>query len=101
LALVMSELSLKTKLRVADDVVFREVEGEAVILSIGSGLFFGLTPVATRIWELLGAGQALDEILTTLAAEYDAPQAVLERDLRELASQLVAKRLAVPAVAAT
>jgi hypothetical protein len=100
LALAMTEVSLRTKLRVADDVVFREVEGEAVILSIGSGSFFGLTPVATRIWELVGQGQALDEILATLVAEYDAPQDVIERDLRELAGQLVARRLAVPAVAA-
>jgi len=94
----MSEVSLSTKLRVADDVVFRSLDGEAVILSIETGLFFGLTPVATRIWELVDGERALDQILATLIAEYDAPASDLERDLKELASQLVARRLAVPAV---
>jgi hypothetical protein len=93
----MAEVSMQTKLRVADDVVFRNLDGEAVLLSIGSGLFFGLTPVATRIWELIDRGDALGEILAVLTAEYDAPASVLERDLRELAAQLIERRLVVPA----
>jgi hypothetical protein len=92
----MPEITLGSKLRIADDVVFRDVEGETVILSIGSGSFFGLTPVATRIWELIERGHDLGEILATLSAEYDAPAQDLERDLRALAGQLVARQLVVP-----
>jgi hypothetical protein len=91
----MPEITLSSKLRIADDVVFRDVEGETVILSIGSGSFFGLTPVATRIWELMDLGKDLGEILATLIDEYDAPAADLERDLRALASHLVARQLVV------
>jgi hypothetical protein len=94
--MAMAEVSMQTKLRVADDVVFRNLDGEAVLLSIGSGLFFGLTPVATRIWELIDRGDALSDILATLVAEYDAPASVLEHDLRELAAQLVERRLVTP-----
>jgi hypothetical protein len=89
----MDQISMTTRYRPAHDVVYRTVDGEAVILSIGSGLYFGLTPVGTVIWELIEQGKALGEILATLAAEYDAREEEIERDLHELTSQLVARGL--------
>ena len=59
----MSDVSPQSKFCPADDVVFRNVDGETVILSIGSGLYFGLTPEGTRIWELLDQGLSLGAIL--------------------------------------
>ena len=93
----MDQISMTTRYRPADDVVYRTVDGEAVILSIGSGLYFGLTPVGTVIWELIEQGKALGEILATLATEYDAREEEIERDLRELTAQLVARGLVAPA----
>jgi hypothetical protein len=92
----MGELSKHIRLRPARDVVFRTVDGEAVILSIGSGLYFGLTPVGTRIWELMDEGNTLEEILQKLVAEYDAPEEEMDRDLRQLASQLTERGLVSP-----
>ena len=45
----VSNVSPQSRFCPADDVVFRNVDGETVILSIGSGLYFGLTPEGTRI----------------------------------------------------
>ena len=92
----MPETEKAAQFRLADDVVFRVVDGEAVILSIGSGLYFGLTPVGTRIWELMETGKRLDEILGALVAEYDAPEADVKRDLDELVSKLVSRGLVAP-----
>lgn len=89
----MTEVSLRTTLRVSDDVVFRELDGEAVILNLASGIYFGLDPIGTRIWQLVDQHGALDAVLAELRDEYDAPPEALERDLLRLASELTQKGL--------
>ena len=90
---MVPEFSKDARFRPADDVVFRTVDGEAVILSIGSGLYFGLTPVGTRIWELIDEGRTLDEILAALQREYDGGENEMRRDLHALVSELAARGL--------
>lgn len=89
----MTEASLHTALRVSDDVVFRELDGEAVILNLGSGIYFGLDPVGTRMWQLIEQHGRLDAVLADLRDEYDAPADTLARDLLQLASELMVKGL--------
>lgn len=89
----MTELSLNTALRVSDDVVFRELDGEAVILNVESGIYFGLDPVGTRMWQLIGSHPQLDSVLAELEQEYDAPRDVLASDLLGLVRELIGKGL--------
>jgi hypothetical protein len=91
----MANPSLQSALRVSDDVVFRELDGEAVILNLASGIYFGLDRVGTRIWQLIDEHRQLDAVLTRLSGEYDAPAEELERDLLRLASELMEKGLVV------
>ena len=88
-------LTLTSSLRVGEDVVFRELDGEAVILNLASGVYFGLDEVGTRIWQLIEQHGGLGDVLADLREEYDAAPEVLERDLVDLASQLAAKGLVV------
>jgi len=88
-------VTLASSLRVGEDVVFRELDGEAVILNLASGVYFGLDPVGTRVWQLIEQHGGLSEVLARLREEYDAAPDVLERDLVDLASQLAAKGLVV------
>jgi hypothetical protein len=94
---VVSDVSLRSRFRPADDVVFRNVDGETVILSIGSGLYFGLTPTGTRIWELIDEERALTEILEVLLAEYEVTSGEAQRDLLSLVSALDVRGLVTPA----
>jgi hypothetical protein len=84
------ELTLRDSITVADDVLFRELDGEAVLLNLKTGIYFGLNPVATRMWQLIAEQHSLARVLDALAGEYDADQAVLETDLLELGRQLCA-----------
>jgi len=97
--LSLVEIGMQARVRPADDVVFRTVGDEVVILSIGSGLFFGLTPPGPRIWALIEQGKTLDEILAVLVAEYDAGRDTMKDDLRRLVTELAHRGLvtAVPA----
>lgn len=85
--------ALADRLTVSPDVVYREIEGEAVLLDLESGTYFGLNAVGTRIWSLIQERDSLRAVLDAITAEYDAMPEVLERDLLRLAAELCAKGL--------
>jgi hypothetical protein len=85
--------ALADRLTVSPDVVFRELEGDAVLLDLESGTYFGLNAVGTRIWSLIQERDSLRAVLDAITAEYDAMPEVLERDLLRLAAELCAKGL--------
>ena len=89
----MADLSLNSSLKVTDDVVFRELDGEAIILNLASGVYFGLDPVGTRMWQLIEQHGRLADVVTAMRDEYDAPNDTVERDLVALVSELMQKGL--------
>jgi hypothetical protein len=52
-----------------------------VLLNLATGVYFGLDPVGTRIWTLIGAHRSLDEIVEALTAEYEVDADILGADL--------------------
>ena len=46
------------RLTIPEDVVVRDLAGEAVLLHLGTGTYFGLDTVGTRIWHLLAEHQS-------------------------------------------
>jgi hypothetical protein len=89
----MTPISLETTFTASKDAVFRDLDGEAVILDLGSGTYFGLNAVGARIWQLMEAHGRLRAVLEDLCREYDAAPDVLERDLIALVSRLEQARL--------
>lgn len=87
------ELSLRHSITVARDIVFRELDGEAVILNLESGIYFGLDQVGTRIWQLVQEHGSLQKVFETMCDEFDVVSDALERDLLELMDDLCAKGL--------
>ncbi len=84
----MRAVSLENTFTLGKDAVFRELDGEAVILDLGSGTYFGLNAVGTRIWQLIDQHGRLAVVLDHLCQEYDAEREVLQRDLLELVGRL-------------
>ena len=92
-------MQLSERFAVSTDVVAREVGGEMVLLDLTSGLYFGLDPVGTRIWELVTEEtRSLAEICDTIEAEFDAPRDVIEADMLALAAELRDRELIEPVV---
>jgi hypothetical protein len=77
------------------DVVFRDLDGEAVILDLASGTYFGLNAVGTRVWRMIEDGRAAAEVVETIAAEYDADRATIARDVNRLLDELRVRNLIV------
>ena len=88
-------ISLDNQVAIHQDAVFRELDGEAVILQLEAGMYFGLDAVGTRLWQLIETHGQLRPVLEAALQEFDVPADVLERDLIELVSRLSEKELLV------
>lgn len=72
------------------NVIFRSLPDGAVLFSTTDEVYFGLNPVAARVWELLPpASASLDSLCSALEREYPevAPDE-LRRDVEELLQDL-------------
>lgn len=82
-----------TSIEIPDDVVFRSLGEEAVLLHLGTGRYFGLDPVATRMWLALADAGDLPGAVRRLLDEYDVEADELRRDLEALIADLAERRL--------
>ena len=89
----MGDVSLSSTARISDDTVFRELEGEAVLLNLALGTYYGLDEVGTRIWQLIQRFGRLDVVRDALIQEFDVEPPTAERDLLDLVAQLAAQGL--------
>jgi len=70
-----------------------ELSGEAVVLNLDSGLYHGLNPVGSRVWELVQEPRRLDELRDLLQAEYEVEAERLDADLRSVLAEMRAAGL--------
>ncbi len=75
------------------EVVFRDLEGEAVLLNLNTGTYFGLDVVGTRIWHLLRERGRLLEVRDAIVGEYDVTAEVFADDLLRFVEALEAQGL--------
>ncbi|MCL4394694.1 MAG: PqqD family protein [Chloroflexi bacterium] len=88
-----AKASLQSKISIAENVLFREIDGESVILNLKTGKYFGLDEVGTRMWTHLAEHHQVEPALAGLAQEYQVDQEQLKRDLLELVDKLAAQEL--------
>lgn len=86
-------LSLSSRVRVSEHTLFQELNGEAVLLELSRGVYFGLDEIGTRIWQLLGEGRSLEDTVAVLVDEYDVTAQQGAEDLLALVRELEERRL--------
>jgi len=89
----MDKLALSPRVKPSEDVVWRNLQGESVLLDLKSGVYFGLDSVGTRIWTLLQANDDLNVVLGVLLAEYEVTEETCAHDLVDLVNTLEEKGL--------
>ena len=70
------------------DQISCDLEGEAAILNLKSGTYFGLDPVGAIVWSLIGQPRRVVEIRDSLLDQYDVEAERCSRDLLQLLSSL-------------
>lgn len=58
-----------------------ELDGEAVILNVDTGLYHGLNEVGSRIWQLVRQPRRVSELKQQLLAEFEVDEQELGHDL--------------------
>jgi len=86
-------LDLATRVTVPESVLFRDLDGEAVLLEIATGRYYGLNEVGTRIWSLLQLHGEIEAVHRDLLAEYHVPAHELRQDLLDFVGLLISRRL--------
>ena len=83
-------LGLRSEAReeMVDLVGVDELQGEAVLLNLKSGVYFGLDPVGTRIWQLFSEHELLSEVARKIVAEYEVAEERCAADLTTLVADL-------------
>jgi len=64
----------------ADDILYRQVENEAVLLHIPSGMYYSLNEIGVRFWEALRT-QTLALAIEQIVAEYRVEYSQIHHDL--------------------
>lgn len=74
------DFSEKNCFVVAADVNSTIVSGEAALLNVRTGAYFGLNPVGTFIWQLYGEGKSYADVLPAICQEFSVDPAVAAAD---------------------
>jgi hypothetical protein len=70
------------------DQVSCALDGETVILHLGSGTYYGLNAVGSTIWNLIQEPRTIAEIHDRLLQQYEADAGECERDLLNVLDDL-------------
>jgi hypothetical protein len=84
-----------TVLQRKPDMLFNEIDGEVVMLSIENSEYYGMDKVGSRIWELLEQPIAYRELLTKLIEEYEVTEQQCNRDTLAFLKKLEDKKLII------
>jgi hypothetical protein len=86
-------LSKHSVVVVAGEQISSDLAGEAVILNLKDGVYYGLDDVGARIWNLIQEPQSVDDICDRIFEEYDVGAGQCEHDVLALLDELAAAGL--------
>ncbi|MBZ2166320.1 PqqD family peptide modification chaperone [Methanobacterium spitsbergense] len=85
----MTKISIDSTLVVADDVVSCDLDGEAAILNMNDGVYYGLDPIGAKIWNLIQKPRVVNDIVEIIWDEYDVDKNQCKCDIFELIKELL------------
>ena len=88
-----SQIPFSSRVVVPDTVLFRELDGEAVILNLETESYLGLDLVGTRMWNVLTTQPSIEAAYQVLLSEYDVAPESLRADLARLVGEMLEHKL--------
>ena len=65
----------------SEGIEMADLDGEAILLDVNSGLYYGLSDVGAHIMNLIHEPTSLSDILENMLGEFDVESAQLEKDV--------------------
>jgi len=91
----MNKFSKDVVVKAAQNQVSCTVGGEAVILHLKQGTYYGLNEIGAIIWTNLQKPKTIGELEELMLADFDVSKEEAERDLQQLLEQMEASGLIV------
>ena len=76
------------KVVIPEHVLFQRLDGEAVLLDVQTGGYFGLNGVGTLVWQLLAEGKSIGAVVSEICGHYEIGMAQAASDTRAFISAL-------------
>lgn len=86
--MALNEIALDSVVSHSEDQVSTEIDGEAVLLSIDRGNYYGMNKVLTAIWNWTEKPISVFEICAKLIATYDVSLETAEKDVLRILGEL-------------
>jgi hypothetical protein len=83
-----------------ETVLWRELDGEAVLLDPAEGCTYNLNRVGTLIWKLLDGNHTADDIASTIGQEFEVEPEQALQDMEHLLDEMRQHKLLQSDVAA-
>lgn len=75
-------------------VLWRELDGEAVLLDPQAGCSYNLNPVGTLVWTLLDGQHNTEDIVAAICEAYEVEHEQASQDVEQLLVDLLTNKLA-------
>ena len=83
------------RVTIPDEVVVRDLAGEMILLHLGTGIYFGLDSVGTRLWQFLDQDRTTEAAVRRILQEYEIDERQLNQDCMALVELLIEKQLLI------
>jgi len=80
-------------IQISDDIVYRELDGSIVTLSLATGEYVELDLVGTRIWQLIEQDGRQSSVREGLLASFDIDEDTCDQKLKAFLATLLDKGL--------
>jgi hypothetical protein len=80
-------LNLDSIVARSEELVTSNLDGEVVMMSIDSGKYFGLDPIASEIWQLLETPHSIRALCDLLLPQYQVAREQGEQDVLAFCEQ--------------
>ena len=82
------KLTIRDTVSATSQVVSRDLNGEAILLDLDSGLYFGLDEVGSRVWQWILENGHLEAVHIRMLEEFEVSGQEAESDLLRLVNEL-------------
>jgi hypothetical protein len=77
------------------DTVSRRLGDTAVLIRLTTNRIYELNATGARVWDLVQADCSVDDIVNTLAGEFEGPRGIIRRDVESILDELMSEGLVV------
>ena len=84
-----------TRYKAVPEHLYCDLNGEAVVLSLANGRYYGMNGVGARIWELVQEPRSVEEIERSILLEYEVEPDVCRQQVSDFLRQMEAEDLLV------